>query len=77
MAPRSVAEGPAKRGSGSGGDASTAPQFCWSAGISLRGRTIRVVAFAHPIPQTHRRASGDLFSASLTFIPYHSMSNSG
>ena len=25
--------------------------------------------FAHPIPQTHRRASGDLFSASLEFTP--------
>jgi hypothetical protein len=80
MAPQSVARGaPRKRGSGSGGDASTAPQYCWGAGIPLRGRIflsedtapLCAVApfasspFAHPIPQTHRRASGDLFSASL------------
>ena len=27
--------------------------------------------FAHPIPQSHRRASGDLFSASLKLLPTH------
>ncbi len=77
-APRSVARrAPRKRGSGSGGDASTAPQFCWGAGIPLRGRIFlsedtappcaaapfASSPFAHPIPQSRRRASGDLFSA--------------
>jgi hypothetical protein len=27
--------------------------------------------FAHPIPQSHRRASGDLFRAALTFKKHH------
>ncbi|OJY11378.1 MAG: hypothetical protein BGO99_01715 [Nitrosospira sp. 56-18] len=82
VAPQSVARGaPRKRGSGSGEDASTAPQFCWGAGIPLRGRIFLsedaappcAVApfasspFAHPLPQSHRRASGDLFSASLGY----------
>ena len=82
-APERRPRGPAERGSGSGGDASTAPQVCWGAGIPLRGRIFLsedtappcAVApfasppFAHSIPQSHRRASGDLFSASLDKRP--------
>ena len=82
-APERRPRGPAERGSGSGGDASTAPQFCWGAGIPLRGRiflsedtappcavaSFASPPFAHSIPQSHRRASGDLFSASLDKRP--------
>jgi len=41
-APERRQKGPAERESGDGGDASTAPQYCWGAGIPLRGRTIRI-----------------------------------
>jgi uncharacterized low-complexity protein len=37
-APERSPRGPAKRGSGSGGDAKTAPGYCWGANSPLRGR---------------------------------------
>ena len=78
MLPRSVARGAHEAGIGqqrgcfdramvllgrrhpATGVASSSGRYC----SALRGRTIRVVAFRAPIPQSRHRASGDLFSAS-------------
>jgi len=85
MAPQSVARGtPRKRGSGSGGDARArqsihgAPAARYGVASSLEDTAPPCAVapfaswlFAHPIPQSHRRASGDLFSASLRLtVPF-------
>ena len=81
MAPQSVARGtPRKRGSGSGGDARArqsihgAPAARYGVASSLEDTAPPCAVapfasspFAHPIPQSHRRASEDLFSASLEY----------
>jgi len=55
---------------------STVLQYCWGAGILLRDRILLRKtrlnpscrrSFAHPIPQSRRRASRDLFSGSLDY----------
>jgi hypothetical protein len=77
-APERRPRGPAEQGSGSGGDATTALMDDWAmhpaAGSNLPSEATTppfAVAFAsspfaHPIPRSRRRASGDLFSGSLT-----------
>ena len=60
MAPQSVARGaPRSGGSGSGGDASTAPIYCWGAGIPLRGRIFLRKTLFRPARShhSHRRLS--------------------
>jgi hypothetical protein len=77
--PERSPRGPAKQGSGSDGDVKIAPRSCWGVCIPLRGRIflwtrlLRPTRSYHsrrrlsriPPPQSHRRASGDLFRASL------------
>jgi hypothetical protein len=80
MLPRAWPEGPREAGIGQRRGCQSAPKYTWGASRPLRGRIFLsedtappcAVApfasspFAHPIPQNHRRASGDLFSAFLT-----------
>jgi hypothetical protein len=54
-APERSPRGPAKRGSGSGGDASTAPQYCWGAGIPLRDRIFLRKKLLRPTRSHHSR----------------------
>jgi hypothetical protein len=83
-APERRPRGPAEQGSGSVGDATTALMDDRAAhpatGSHLPSEATAppfAVAFAsspfaHPIPQSRRRASGDLFSGSLRLILCHS-----
>ena len=83
-APERRPRDPAEQGSGSGGDATTALMDDGAAhpatGSHLPSEATAppfAVAFAsspfaHPIPQSRRRASGDLFSGSLRLILCHS-----
>jgi hypothetical protein len=54
-APERSPRGPAKRGSGSGGDASTASQYCWDVGIPLRGRIFLWKTLLRPSRSHHSR----------------------
>ena len=78
MAPRSVARGTREGGSGSGGDAATAAMklvgrhpapgsHLPTEDTASPSAVVPFVSspFAHPIPQSRRLASGDLFSGSL------------
>jgi hypothetical protein len=52
-APERCPRGPAKRGSGSGGDAAAASMMRWGACIPLRGRTFLRKALLHPSRSRH------------------------
>jgi hypothetical protein len=54
-APEHSPRDPAKQGSGSGGDASTAPRYCCGAGIPLRGRIFLRKTLLRPSRSHHSR----------------------